>query len=92
MKAYNSKENKCWTYSAELSNSSGAQVFPTVVSATPVILIQTATTLTIFTESWPISAPKNSVKSPDVEVKTVVLATLVFASAEFDKYCKSLNQ
>jgi hypothetical protein len=27
------------------------------------------------------------VKSPEVEVKTVVLATLVFASAEFDKYC-----
>lgn len=75
------------TYSETLSISSGAHVFPMVVIATPVMLIKTAVTLATFTESFPISAPKTSVKSPDVEVKMVVLATLVFARAEFDKYC-----
>lgn len=79
------------TYSDALSISSGAHVFPTVVSATPLILIITAIIFAIVIESWPRSAPKRSVKSPDVEVKIVVLATLVFASAEFEKYCKPLS-
>lgn len=74
-------------YSAKLDASSAAQVFPTVVIATPAMLITTATTLPMFMESWPRTAPKKRVKRPEVEVKTVVLATLVFASAKFDKYC-----
>lgn len=74
-------------YSEMLINSLGVQVFPNVVMATPVMLIKTATIFVRFIESWPRRAPKKSVNSPDVEVRTVVLATLVFASAEFDKYC-----
>ena len=70
-----------------LCSSLGVQVFPMVVMATPVMVIKTATTFVIFIESWPRRAPNKSVKSPDVAVRTVVLATLVFASAEFDKYC-----
>lgn len=74
-----------------LRYSSFAQVFPIVVVATPAILTKTATTFAILMESWPRRAPKKSVKSPDVEVRTVVLATLVFARAEFDKYCMTLR-
>ena len=69
-----------------LSCSSAAQVFPTVVMAAPVKLIKTATTFGTFTESWPRRAPKKSVKRPDVELRIVVLATLVFASARVDRY------
>lgn len=69
------------------SISSDAQVFPKAVIATPAMLIKTATTLPKLMESWPRRAPKKSVKSPDVEVRTVVLATLVFAKAEFEKNC-----
>lgn len=76
------------TYTDTLCISSGAHVFPTVVSATPLILTITAIIFAIFIESWPRSAPKRRVKRPDVEVKIVVLATLVFASAELEKYCK----
>lgn len=79
-------------YSDELRSSSGAQVFPTVVMATPAMLMKTATTFAILIDSSPSRAPKKSVKSPEVEVKTVVLATLVFASAEFDIYCIWSNQ
>lgn len=79
------------TYSATLSVSSKAHVFPKVVIATPAILTKTAVIFAVFTDSWPMSAPKRSVKSPEVEVKTVVLATLVYARAEFDKYCKKLE-
>jgi hypothetical protein len=75
------------TYSEKLDASSRAQVFPTVVIATPAMVIKTATTLAKFIVSCPRTAPNKRVKSPEVEVKTVVLATLVFASAEFDKYC-----
>ena len=67
-------------------------MFPNVVMATPAMQIKTATTFVIFTDSWPRRAPKKRVKSPDVEVRTVVLATLVFASAEFDKYCMTSKQ
>lgn len=74
-----------------LSISSGTHVFPTVVIATPAILIKTAAIFAAFTDSCPISAPKRSVKSPEVEVKTVVLATLVYARAEFDKYCNKFE-
>lgn len=77
------------TYSDAVScDSSEAQVLPRVVITTPAILTKTATTLTIFNESWPRAAPMNRVKSPEVEDKTVVLATLVRASAAFDRYCK----
>lgn len=38
-----------------------------------------------------MSAPKKSVKRPDVDVNTVVLATLVLAKAEFDKYYKEIQ-
>lgn len=79
-------KNVSLTYSVTLSISSGAHVLPTVVIATPAILIKTAVTFAAFTVSCLISAPKKSVKSPEVEVKTVVLATLVYARAEFDKY------
>lgn len=75
-----------------LSDSLGVQVFPNVVMATPAMLIKTATIFAIFIESWPRRAPNNNVNSPDVEVRTVVLATLVFASAEFDKYCNTSKQ
>lgn len=74
------------THSEMPISSLGVQVFPTVVMAAPAMLIKTATTFAIFIESWPRRAPKKSVNNPDVEVRTVVLATLVFASAEFDKY------
>lgn len=67
--------------------SSAAQVFPTVVMATPAMLIKTAAILVMFTESWPRMAPKKRVKRLDMEFRTVVLATLVFASAMFEKYC-----
>lgn len=74
-----------------LSISSGAQVVPRVVITTPAILIRTAAIFEALTESCPISAPKKSVKNPEVEVKTVVLATLVYAKAEFEKYCNKLE-
>lgn len=79
------------TYSDALSISSEAHVFPMVVMRTPVILTNTARILATFMDSWPVSAAKKRVKSPDVEVNTVVLATLVLARAEFDKYCKSFK-
>lgn len=79
------------THSEMLRYSSFAQVFPAVVIATPAILTKTATTFAILMESWPSRAPKKSVKSPDVEVRTVVLATLVLARAEFDRYCMKLR-
>lgn len=52
------------------------------------MLTKTASTLATFKESCPRNAPIKRVKSPDVEDNTVVLATLVRASAAFDKYCK----
>jgi len=55
---------------------------------TPAMQIKTAAILVIFTESWPRRAPKKRVKRPDMEFRTVVLATLVFASAMFAKYCR----
>lgn len=58
---------------------------------TPVIQIKTEHTLAIFKESCPSNAPKKRVKRPDVDVNTVVLATLVFASAEFERYCMTAN-
>lgn len=67
--------------------SSGAQVLPTVVMATPAMLINTVIIFVILMESWFITTPKKSVKRPDVELRTVVLTTLVFASARFDRYC-----
>ena len=79
------------TYSEALRNSSAAQVFPTVVMATPAMLMKTATSFAIVIESCPRRAPKKSVNRPDVEVRTVVLATLVFARAEFEKYCNGLT-
>lgn len=80
------------TYSEAVScDSSEAQVLPRVVIMTPAILTKTATTLTIFNESWPRAAPINRVKSPEVEDKTVVLATLVRASAAFERYCKRIK-
>lgn len=71
--------------------SSSAHVFPTVVMATPVMLITTAATLDTLMVSWQMSAPKKSVNRPDVDVNTVVLATLVLAKAEFDKYYKEFK-
>lgn len=56
--------------------------------ATPAMLTKTATIFATFKESWPRNAPMNRVKSPEVEDNTVVLATLVRASAAFDKYCE----
>lgn len=70
-----------------ISDSSDAQVCPMVVITTPAMLIKTAITFAAFIESWPSSTPMKRVKSPDVEDSTVVLATLVLASAAFDKYC-----
>ena len=76
------------TYPEELNcASSVAQVFPRVVIATPAMLTKTATTFAMFKESCPRNAPMKRVKSPEVEDNTVVLATLVRASAAFDKYC-----
>lgn len=66
--------------------SSAAQVFPIVVMATPAILTKTATIFVTFKESWPKNAPMNRVNSPEVDDSTVVLATLVRASAAFDRY------
>lgn len=54
---------------------------------TPAMLTRTATTFAAFKVSWPKNTPMKRVKSPDVDDKTVVLATLVRASAAFDKYC-----
>lgn len=71
--------------------SSSAHVLPMVVMATPVMLITTAATLDTLMVSWEMSAPKKSVKRPDVDVNTVVLATLVLAKAEFDKYYKEIQ-
>jgi hypothetical protein len=56
--------------------------------ATPAMLTKTATTFATFKESWPRYAPMKRVKSPEVDDNTVVLATLVRASAAFDRYCK----
>lgn len=81
-----------WTHSDMVISSIGIQVFPTVVMTAPAMLIKTATTFVIFIDSWPRRAPKKSVNNPDIEVRTVVLATLVFASAEFDKYCMTSKQ
>lgn len=75
------------TYEALDCDSSVAHVFPNVVMATPAMLTKTATTFARFKESWPKNAPMKSVKSPEVEDKTVVLATLVRARAAFEKYC-----
>lgn len=76
------------TYAEALNwDSSAAHVFPRVVMATPAMLTKTATTFATFSESWPRKAPMKRVKSPEVEDNTVVLATLVRASAAFDKYC-----
>lgn len=75
------------TYEEELLvTSSAAHVLPIVVMATPAMLTKTATILVTFKESWPKNAPMNRVNSPEVEESTVVLATLVCASAAFDKY------
>lgn len=66
--------------------SSAAQVFPKVVMITPPMLTNTAIIFATFKESCPKNAPKKRVNSPEVEDKTVVLATLVRASAAFEKY------
>jgi hypothetical protein len=76
------------SYSVETTGSSAAHVLPSVVMNTPVMLTSTAIILTTFNESSPSSAPKNSVKRPDVEERIVVLATLVLARAAFEKYCR----
>lgn len=54
--------------------------------ATPAMLTKTATTFDTFNLSSPRKAPMKSVNSPEVDDNTVVLATLVRASAAFDKY------
>lgn len=69
-----------------ICDSSAAQVLPRVVITTPAMLTKTATTLAMFKESCRRSTPTKRVKSPEVEDNTVVLATLVLASAAFDKY------
>ena len=69
-------------------DSSAAQVFPRVVMTTPAMLTNTATTFAMFSESSPRSTPMKRVKSPEVEDKTVVLATLVRARAAFERYYK----
>lgn len=56
---------------------------------TPAILMKTATTLEMVMDSSPTRAPNRRAKRPDVEFKMVAVATLVFARAEFEKYCKS---
>lgn len=68
--------------------SSLAHVFPRVVIATPAMLIKTATTFATLKESWPRIAPMKRVNKPEVEDSTVVLETLVWARAAFDKYWK----
>ena len=73
-------------YASLNCDSSAAQVFPNVVITTPAMLTKTATTFATFKESWPINAPMKSVKSPEVDDNTVVLATLVRARAAFDRY------
>ena len=75
-----------------IRNSLVAQVFPKVVMMTPAILMKTATTLEMVMDSCPTRAPNRRAKRPDVEFKIVAVATLVFARAEFEKYCKSLNK
>lgn len=75
------------TYEIFSAASSVAHVFPIVVITTPAMLTNTAIIFDIFNESCPNRAPKKRVKSPEVEDNTVVLATLVLASAAFDKYC-----
>uniref|UniRef100_A0A0A9D1I5 Uncharacterized protein n=1 Tax=Arundo donax TaxID=35708 RepID=A0A0A9D1I5_ARUDO len=50
------------------------------------MLMKTAIIFAAFMESWPSNTPMKRVKSPEVEDSTVVLATLVLASAAFDKY------
>lgn len=55
--------------------------------ATPAMLTKTATIFVIFRESCPRNAPMKRVNSPEVEDNTVVLATLVRASAALDRYC-----
>lgn len=55
---------------------------------TPDMLTKTATTLAIFKESSPSITPTKRVNNPDVEDRTVVLATLVCSSAAFDRYCR----
>ena len=55
--------------------------------ATPAMLIITETTFTTLIESCPKNAPMKRVKSPVVEVNTIVEATLVRASAALVKYC-----
>ena len=67
-------------------DSSAAHVFPSVVIATPAMLMMTETTFTVFIESSPRSAPIIKVKSPEVEDNNVVLATLVLARAAFVRY------
>lgn len=75
-------------YLEELSwDSSAAQVFPKVVMTTPARLTKTATTFGKLKVSSPRKAPRKRVKSPEVDDKTVVLATLVRARAAFDRYC-----
>lgn len=63
--------------------SSEAQVFPSVVIATPAMLMTTEITLTAFTESSPSIALIKRVKNPEVEDNNVVLATSVRANAAF---------
>lgn len=80
------------TYSEMTGNPLVAQVFPRVVMTTPAILMKTATTLVMVMDSCPTRAPNSRAKRPDVEFKMVAVATLVFARAEFEKYCESLKQ
>lgn len=81
------KENGGSTHEDIFSSaSSAAQVFPNVVMITPPMLTNTATIFATFKESWPKNAPKKRVNSPEVDDKTVVLATLVRARAAFEKY------
>jgi len=49
--------------------------------------MKTAIIFAAFMESCPSKTPMKRVNSPEVEDSTVVLATLVLASAAFDKYC-----
>jgi hypothetical protein len=88
MKLMRSSKDIERTYEALSCESSAAQVLPRVVMATPAMLTKTATTFDTFIVSWPINTPMKRVNSPEVDDKTVVLATLVRASAAFDRYCK----
>lgn len=56
--------------------------------ATPAMLTNTEATFGTLKESSPKNAPIKRVNNPEVDDKTVVLATLVRRSAAFDKYCK----